>query len=140
MAGRSSRNTNRTSWPPIRRMTRSSRKRKKRLVEKKNQNKRVNASKISAKKTFHAPSDHQLFRGRLPFGPGWPSYLYFVNSSSTLLEHPSYNLFYSCFCFYRELKVQNNLRSVEPSEPEPKHVTSPTAVMRIKILTSPTRS
>ena len=75
-------------------------------------------------KTFHAPSDHQLFRGRLLFGPGWPSYLYFVNSSSTLLEHPSYNLLYSCFCFYRELKVQNNLRSVERSELERKCIFS----------------
>ena len=41
-------------------------------------------------------------------------------SFSLSQEHPSYNLLNSCFCFYRELKVQNNLRSVERSELERK--------------------
>ena len=37
-------------------------------------------------KTFHAPPDHQLFRGRLLFDSC--TYTFF-NSRSTLLEHPS---------------------------------------------------
>ena len=42
---------------------------------------------------------------------------------SALLEHPSYNLLYSGFCFYRGFKVQNNLRSVERGELERKDKT-----------------
>ena len=114
MVGRSSTNTNQTSWPLIRRMKRRSRKRKKRRVEKGKQDKRASTSKISVRKHFMLLMTISFFVVGycLTFVPFY--------SDRASIPQPVALL----FLLYREFKVQNNLRSVERSELESKCIFS----------------